>query len=156
MQSEVFRYGGELVVDFKPTDNLLISTSVEYVNSRQLSGSKKGFTLPFSPPLSSVIVAKYKLNSNGFFKTTNFFTDVRITADQNEIVPPENPTKGYSLFNVGINTEMPILSKKHLLKLQFKLNNVFNNKVFNHTSFYRLVEVPEPSRNFSINLTQTF
>lgn len=155
-QSEVFRYGGELIAGFKPFKNLLISTSVEYVNSRQLSGSKKNFTLPFSPPLSSVISARYTFNSDGFLKTTNVFSNLRITAKQDEIVPPENPTEGYSLLSIGATTKMSLFSKKHLLTLQFKLNNVFNDKVFNHTSFYRLVEVPEPGRNFSINLTQTF
>lgn len=155
-QSKVFRYGGEIIVDFTPVKNLLLSSSLEYVKSKQLSGSKKNFTLPFSPPLSTVFSVKYNINQWHFLKNIGIFTNVRITAKQNEIVPPEKPTDGYTKIDAGLHTEIPFVLKKHPLKFQFKVNNILNQKIFNHTSFYRLIEVPEAGRNFSITLTQNF
>ncbi|CAN0603765.1 unnamed protein product, partial [Ectocarpus sp. 12 AP-2014] len=42
------------------------------------------------------------------------------------------------------------------LEMRIKLNNVFNIKYFNHTSFYRLIDVPEAGRNISLSLTIPF
>lgn len=155
-QSKVFRYGGEVTLKYNPTKKLAINGSLEYVKAKQLNGRKKNFTLPFSPPLSGVLSLEYTFNPWLIFGKTIFFTDARITSNQNDIVPPEKPTKGYSQINIGLHTNIPIFSKKHLLKLQGKINNLFDNKFFNHTSFYRLIEVPEPGRNFSITIIQTF
>src|SRR5690606_10893199 len=53
-QSKVFRMGGEARASTTLFDNLQLDASVEYVYSRQTSGAKNGFTLPFSPPLSTL------------------------------------------------------------------------------------------------------
>lgn len=155
-QSKVFRYGGEVTVDYAPTKALSFSGSLEYVRAKQLNGTKKGFTLPFSPPLTGILSVEYHLKPWLIFKNTKLFSNIRLTSSQYEIVPPERPTKGYSLINVGLHTSLPIFSKKHPLKVQGRIQNLLNSKVFDHTSFYRLIEVPEPGRNFSITIIQTF
>ncbi|WP_437823103.1 TonB-dependent receptor [Tenacibaculum mesophilum] len=155
-QSRVFRYGGEIMAQYEPIDKLSITGSLEYVKARQLSGKKKNFTLPFSPPLTGVVSLEYTLNPWSTFGETKIFSSVRLVSDQNNIVPPEKTTEGYSLFNIGLHTSVDLFSKKQPLKIQGRLNNILNNKVFDHTSFYRLIEVPEPGRNFSITIIQTF
>ncbi|WP_103072539.1 TonB-dependent receptor [Aquimarina sediminis] len=155
-QSEVFRYGSELMITYKVNTNFSVSGALEYVKSKQLSGSKKNFTIPFSPPLSAIFSAKYNIKSQSFFRDTQLFADLRMTAKQNDIVPPERPTDGYSLLHLGAQTQIPLISEKHPLKIQCKLNNIFDNKVYDHTSFYRLIQVPEPGRNISISITQKF
>ena len=155
-QSRVFRYGGEIMAQYEPIDKLSITGSLEYVKARQLSGKKKNFTLPFSPPLTGVVSLEYTLNPWLTFGDTKLFSSVRLVSDQNNIVPPEKTTKGYSLINIGLHTSVDLFSKKQPLKIQGRLNNILNNKVFDHTSFYRLIEVPEPGRNFSITIIQTF
>jgi len=57
---------------------------------------------------------------------------------------------------MSLLTEINVLKNKLPLDVRIKLNNVFNKKYFNHTSFYRLIEVPEAGRNIAISLTQTF
>ncbi|CAM1371967.1 TonB-dependent receptor [Tenacibaculum xiamenense] len=155
-QSKVFRYGGEILAHYRPINSITLSGSIEYVKAKQLSGRKKNFTLPFSPPLTGVVSVEYNLKPWSYFKEMNLFASGRFASDQNEIVPPEKPTKGYSLFSLGLRTNVLAFSKTNPLKIQGKINNLFNRKAFDHTSFYRLIEVPQPGRNFSITLIQTF
>jgi len=90
------------------------------------------------------------------FKNTRLITDYRITAAQNRIVPPEEKTPGYQLFNLSLLSELYLNNSTEPLNLRFKINNLFNTKYFDHTSFYRLIDVPEPARNFSLSITYNF
>ncbi|MEO9571916.1 MAG: TonB-dependent receptor [Polaribacter sp.] len=155
-QAKVIRYGGELKVTAKILKNLHLNASTEYVYSRQTSGPKKNFTLPFSPPFSTLLSANYQFKDVGFLKKPQIYTDFRITANQNEIVPPEEITKGYQVLNMSFLATISVINKNQPLQLKLKLNNLFNTKYFDHTSFYRLIDVPEAGRNLSISLTQTF
>ena len=82
--------------------------------------------------------------------------DYKITATQEEIVPPEEITEGFQVMNISWFANLYLLNKTQSVKAKLKINNVFNTKYFNHTSFYRLIDVPEPGRNFSISLTIPF
>ncbi|MFD2541437.1 TonB-dependent receptor domain-containing protein [Lacinutrix gracilariae] len=155
-QAKVFRFGGEFRASATITENLNVNASAEYVYSRQTSGAKKNFTIPFSPPFSTVFSANYQFKDFRFIQAPKLIADFRITADQNEIVPPEATTKGYQVLNMSFLAEMPIFNASKPLQLKLKWNNVFDTKYFNHTSFYRLIDVPEAGRNLSIALTQTF
>ncbi|MGY0392643.1 TonB-dependent receptor [Bizionia sp. KMM 8389] len=155
-QNKVFRVGGELRAQAQITDNLQLNASAEYVYSRQTSGPKEGFTIPFSPPLSGLISASYQFENAGLFKQPTFGVDYRITASQEEIVPPEEVTDGYQVLNMSVQTEIDVFKNNSPLQLRFKLNNLFNTKYYNHTSFYRLIDVPEPGRNISLALTIPF
>lgn len=155
-QSQVFRAGGEIRASTNITTNLQIDVSAEYAYSRQTSGPKEGFTIPFSPPLSSLFSVSYIFKNILFFNQPQIVADYRITAAQNEIVPPEEQTEGYQLLNMSLLTQIDMFKNKQSLEIRLKLNNVFNTKYFNHTSFYRLIDVPEPGRNVSIALTQSF
>lgn len=149
-QASVFRAGGELWFNLLILDNLNFTADLEYVYAQQLSGDKKGFTLPFSPPLSSNFELKYKQKQLLNFENTTFSVLLKFVADQNEIVPPELKTPGYALVNLGASNEFYLY--KQLLRFNLKLNNIFNTKYYDHTSFYRLIQVPGPGRNFLISL----
>ena len=155
-QAQVFRIGGELNASTTIATNLRLDAAVEYVYSRQTSGAKEGFTLPFSPPLSTLLSATYQFNTLLFFKNPQLIADYRITAAQEEIVPPEEKTDGYQVLNMSFLTEMEVFKNNLPLQMRVKLNNVFDTKYFNHTSFYRLIDVPEAGRNISLSLTIPF
>ena len=155
-QAKVVRFGGELRATTTIFENLQLNASAEYVYSRQTSGPKKDFTLPFSPPFSTLLSANYQFNDFGFFKEPQISGDFRITADQNEIVPPEEVTSGSQVLNMSFLATIAALNKSNPLQVKLKLNNVFDTKYYNHTSFYRLIDIPEAGRNISIALTQTF
>ncbi|WP_405414560.1 TonB-dependent receptor domain-containing protein [Maribacter sp. Asnod1-A12] len=155
-QAEVFRIGGEFNASATITKNLQLDASVEYVYSRQQSGPKEGFTLPFSPPLSGLLSARYQFEKLLFFNQPQLITDFRITAAQEQIVPPEEKTDGYQVLNMSFLSELDVFKNSLPLEMRVKLNNVFDTKYFNHTSFYRLIDVPEAGRNISISLTIPF
>ncbi|MEE9362224.1 MAG: TonB-dependent receptor [Cellulophaga sp.] len=155
-QSKVFRVGGEVMASTTLLKKIQLDASVEYVYSRQTSGAKKGFTLPFSPPLSGLLSVNYQLKEFLFLKTPQLIADYRITAAQNEIVPPEEQTKGYQVLHMSFLAEMDIFKNNPPVSLRVKLNNVCNTNYYDHTSFYRLIDVPEAGRNFSISITIPF
>ncbi|MBQ4913923.1 TonB-dependent receptor [Maribacter sp. MMG018] len=155
-QAKVFRFGGELRIGARVLHNLQLDASAEYVYSRQTSGPKKDFTLPFSPPLSGLFSANYQFKNFFFLNKPQLIADVRVTAAQNEIVPPEEKTEGYQVLNMSLLADMNIFKNSPPVSLRVKLNNVFNTKYFDHTSFYRLIDVPEAGRNLSISLTIPF
>lgn len=155
-QAKVFRVGGEIRASANVFKNLKLDASGEYVFSKQTSGPKKDFTLPFSPPLSGLFSANYQFKDFLLFNKPQLIADYRITAAQNEIVPPEKITAGYQLINMSFLTVMSLFPNNSPVQMRIKLNNVLNTKYFDHTSFYRLIEVPEPGRNISISVTVPF
>ncbi len=153
-ESEVIRYGFELHAHYELFKSLQLGVIGEYVYSEQLSGEKKGFTLPFSPPPSAIFNIKFRKDKLINFNNVYVSFDYRITAQQNNIVPPEDPTDGYQVINLGFGGNIPIGNQKVSLSLQ--IQNLLNTKYFNHTSYYRLINIPEPGRNFIINITIPF
>jgi iron complex outermembrane receptor protein len=126
------------------------------VYAKQTSGPKKDFTLPFSPPLSGLFSVSYQFKDVLFFQQPLITVDFRATAAQNEIVPPEERTEGYQAFNLTAITQLPLFGNSKPLQMRIKLNNVFNTEYYDHTSFYRLIDVPEPGRNLSVSATIPF
>jgi len=155
-QSKVFRVGGEIKLSTTLTENIELKASGEYVFSKQTSGEKKEFTLPFSPPLSGLFVVNFKVKDFFIFKKPTVISNYRITAAQDDIVPPEEKTKGYQVLHMYFLAEMNFLKQELPVEMKLKLDNVFNTKYYNHTSFYRLIDVPEAGRNISVSLTIPF
>lgn len=150
-QSEVFRYGGEIHAHYKLCKPLQLGIIAEYVYSEQLSGEKKGFTLPFSPPASAIFNVKYQYQRVKKLENVFFSVDFQVSAPQNNIVPPEETTDGYLVMNFGLVGEVKV--KKQIVSISLQVQNLLNNKYFNHTSYYRLVNVPAPGRSFVLNLS---
>ncbi|MCR9265344.1 MAG: TonB-dependent receptor [Flavobacteriaceae bacterium] len=155
-QSKVFRFGGEASMGIDLTGALHLDASLEYVYAKQTSGPKKDFTLPFSPPLSGLFSVSYQFKDVLFFQQPLITVDFRATAAQNEIVPPEERTEGYQAFNLTAITQLPLFGNGKPVQIRIKLNNVFNTEYYDHTSFYRLIDVPEPGRNLSVSATIPF
>jgi iron complex outermembrane receptor protein len=126
----------------------------EYVYSEQLSGEKKGYTLPFSPPASAIFNIKYQKQKIKFIENAYLSIDYRITASQDNIVPPEETTDAYQVINLALGGDVKIGNQEADISLQ--VQNLLNTKYFNHTSFYRLINVPEPGRNFIVNISIPF
>lgn len=147
-QSQVLRYGFEAELSYKFLHHLEAGLKGEYLYAEQLSGDKKGYTLPFSPPWSAEVELKYTFptrqeSEEGFVSAT-----FRMIGDQNEIVPPEKATKGHRVFNMAIGKVFAW--KDYRLRLNLQGQNLLNKKYYDHTSYYRLIDVPEPGRNFSV------
>jgi iron complex outermembrane receptor protein len=153
-QSRVFRWGGEIHSHVELSENWQLGLMADYVYSVQLSGDKKGFTLPFSPPASALVNLKYSANKFAGLLNPWLSADYRLIFSQNNIVPPEEKTPGASVFNIGLGGNLKISQQEISITLQ--VQNLLNTKYFNHTSYYRLIHVPEPGRNFVINVSIPF
>lgn len=153
-QSKVMRYGGELQLKLKLLESLSTSFSGEYLYARQLSGDKKGYSLPFSPPASALFNLSWSPVINEKFQKTYFSIDYRLTSSQNNIVPPEKKTPGYGLIDLQIGTELNFQKQAILISLQAQ--NLMNTRYLNHTSFYRLIGLPESGRNLILSIKVPF
>ena len=153
-ESEVLRYGGEIKLNYAFTENYHTEVIGEYVYAEQQSGLKKGFTLPFSPPPSVLLNFTYKKDFNESFKNGFAGIDFKYVGPQNEIVPPEEKTPGYELINLAFGGDWVL--NKQLFQINFQVQNLLNSKNLNHTSFYRLIGVPEPGRNFILTVKIPF
>lgn len=153
-QSRVMRYGGEIQVKYQFMETLGAELLGEYLYAKQLSGKKKGYTLPFSPPASALLNLTWSPKLNKSFTENYFSVDYRITAAQNNTVPPEKKTPGYGLINVQAGTKVNLYHQPIMISLQAQ--NLLNTKYLNHTSFYRLIELPEAGRNIVLSLKVPF
>ncbi|MBZ4192472.1 TonB-dependent receptor [Niabella beijingensis] len=153
-QSRVMRYGAELQITYRLLKNLSAEFLGEYLYSRQLSGNKKGYTLPFSPAPTALMNLTFQPIKTAPFHQTYFSVDYRLSAPQNNIVPPEKKTKGFTVLNIQAGTRFIIGKQQARLSLQ--LQNAFNTRYMVHTSFYRLIGLPEPGRNLILSLKIPF
>lgn len=153
-QARVLRYGFEVHAHYQVWRPMQLGLVFEYVYSEQLSGEKKGFTLPFAPPVSGIVNIKYQEPKVGFLRNAHVSVDYRVTATQKHIVPPEEVTQGYQVVNIGLGGE--VLTKDQAIGISVQIQNLLNHKYFNHTSYYRLLNVPEPGLNLIINISVPF
>ena len=146
-QAEVLRYGLEAQVKWQMDEHWQAHVQGEYLYARQQSGEKKGYTLPFSTPWSTDLGVKYSssiTNSQPLTVSLN----AHIVGAQHEIVPPEKPTDGYWTLNMACAKDFTWGG--NTLHVALHADNLLNRRYYDHTSYYRLIDVPEPGRNFSL------
>ena len=80
--------------------------------------------------------------------------DYRITAAQNQIVPPENKTDGYQILSLKAGADFQLGNQQ--INVSVSVHNVLNTKYYNHTSYYRLINVPESGRNAVLTISIPF
>ncbi|RZK68274.1 MAG: TonB-dependent receptor, partial [Pedobacter sp.] len=144
----------ELKVNYQLLPSLSTEFLGEYLYSEQLSGSKKGFTLPFSPAPSALLNLTWSPKVNGKLSNSYLSVDYRLTAAQNDIVPPEKQTPGYQVVNLQLGTTFS--TNKQTFEFSLQVQNLFDANYLNHTSFYRLIGLPEASRNIILSLKMPF
>ncbi|HBR00582.1 MAG TPA: hypothetical protein DD761_19055 [Cyanobacteria bacterium UBA11691] len=69
-------------------------------------------------------------------------------------VPPENKTPAYTLVNIGLGGDIRLRNQK--LRVSMQVQNLFNKAYLNHTSYYRLMSIPEQGRNIVLNVAIPF
>lgn len=146
-QSRVFRWGFEATVDWRLSDNIHAALTGEYVYSTQLSGEKTGYSLPFSPPAVATLLLKYQPHTTWTGPDGFIALHCKVVGNQYAIVPPEKPTDGYQ--TLALSAGRSFLWGSHRLRLMLRCDNLLNTAYFDHTNYYRLMDIPEPGRNIS-------
>jgi len=151
-QARVLRFGMEAQVTCRLSDRWHLHAQGEYLYARQKSGEKKGYALPFSMPWSADAGVKYYFDkrAEGFIGF-----NARIVGRQDEIVPPEKPTDGYWTLNLSGAKKFQ-LNGSITLNVALHADNLLNRRYYNHTSYYRLIDVPEPGRNIALKVGMEF
>ncbi|MEN7546676.1 TonB-dependent receptor [Rapidithrix thailandica] len=144
-QAPAMHWGGEVNVQYKPTSRLKLYASGEYV---WIQNTKTQLPLPFTPPYSIKLDAEYHLPIqtailSGAFLKTNY----SIYGSQNRVDQNEPTTKGYELLNASMGLEF---GRKGFMELLFQAQNITDRLYLNHLSKYRILNLPEPGRNFVI------
>ena len=159
-QAKVLRYGLEAQLRWHFADHWQAHAQGEYLYARQQSGEKKGYTLPFSTPWSVDVGVKYStLTSHPSPLTSHpsplfIALSAHIVGAQNEIVPPEKPTDGYWTLNLSAGKQWHVGNTT--LNVTVRADNLLDRRYYDHTSYYRLIDVPEPGRNFSAMVAWEF
>ena len=150
-QASALRYGFEAEAAWRFCPDWEASLRGQLCRSRQTSGDKQGYTLPFAvpPSLDADLTWHYHFHGCG-----NVVLNLHAVTPQNEIVPPEKPTAGYMTLNLAASHRFDIRGGQLAVALQ--LNNLLDASYYDHTSFYRLIDVPEPGRNLSIRIKYDF
>ena len=153
-QAKVLRWGFEASVSWKILPCLRLDVDGEYLYARQLSGEKKGYGLPFSTPWSARAELRYLLPAQAPAKSGFVALEWQVVGTQDRIVPPEEKTKGHQVLNAGIGKKFKLGDNSFELTLRGE--NLLGKRYYDHTSYYRLIGVPEPGRNFSAMVSWMF
>ena len=150
---QIYRYTGaeaifagtEISFSIDLFPHLNYSFTGEYVYTYNLD---ENTPLSFSPPASMRNTITWKKNQ------FQIHAELYSIANQNRVSKNESPTSGTNLINLGGNISIPIYNT--MVDISLSLRNLLNNKYYNHLSFYRKVEIPEPGRNFQLSIKIPF
>ena len=150
---QIYRYtgaeaifaGAELSLDAMIFSFLKYSFTGEYVYTYNMD---EHTPLNFSPPASMRNMLTFS------HKKTEFYAELHNIASQKRVAKNESITDGANLTNLGGSIKIPV--GKTMLDITLSLRNIFDTKYYNHLSFYRKVEIPEPGRNIQILIKVPF
>lgn len=98
--------------------------------------------LSFSPPASMRNVLMWHKN------TFKVYAEWQCIASQNRVDRNEDRTPGADLFHLGTTFNIPVGRTE--VEFTLTAQNIFDTRYYNHLSFYRKMEIPEPGRNFQL------
>ena len=144
---QIYRYtgaealfaGGEISVKVDLPLHFTYELGGEYVYTYNCD---EHIPLSFSPPGSLRNTLSWEK------KRMRFYAEHQYIADQNRVARNEDPTPGAQLLHLGAGFRIPVGGTD--IELTLSARNLLNTKYYNHLSFYRKVEIPEPGRNFQL------
>lgn len=146
---QIYRYSGARAVfmgsevnfsiDFLSCLNYSFTGEYVYTYNRD-----EHTALSFSPPASMRNVLAWSKNN------FRLYAECQSIASQNRIARNEDRTAGANLLHLGGSIAI------RGVEVSLSARNLLNTKYYNHLSFYRKVEIPEPGRNFQLSIKLPF
>jgi iron complex outermembrane recepter protein len=147
-QAPALHLGSEIYIDGHLTHHLHTSLGADIVWAQNTDNA---YPLPFTPPPSITAELNYITEPDPkWINQVKLISLMRLVGAQNRVARNEPPTGSYALFNAGVNLRINAAGTP--LDLQFMVNNIFDRLYKNHLSFYRILELPEPGRNFTLQI----
>ena len=145
---QIYRYTGaealfagtEATIDIHFLRSFNYRISGEYVYTYNCD---EHIPLSFSPPFSMRNPLTWQR------KQVMLYAEWQSIARQNRVGRNEDRTPGANLFHLGGSLNIPIRGNQ-AIEITLTARNIFNTRYYNHLSFYRKVEIPEPGRNFQL------
>jgi iron complex outermembrane receptor protein len=85
---------------------------------------------------------------------TRWHVEWLYTAAQRRVARNEDTTPAASLLHAGVTTSVPLGSTR--AEITLSLQNLTGARYFNHLSFYRKIEIPEPGRDVRLVIKVPF
>jgi len=150
---QIYRYeevkalflGGEFSLDVSIMPWLKWHTAAEYVYTRNRDANT---ALAFSPP------ATIRNSITWQQKKFEIGAEVQTICRQEQVAHNEDITPGATLLHLNASVCIPIAGTEVHLYLQAR--NILDKKYYNHLSFYRKIEIPEPGRNINLSMRIPF
>lgn len=155
-QSKALLKGFEVAVQKQINRQLDLQLIYEYISNRQLTADHKlSYYLPFTPPNTAFGKVNYKVEQTiGILENISIQANGKYAFEQNHIAQNETITKDYFLLGAGIKADVVFNHFRATLAIQG--SNLLNKKYYNHTSFYRALQLPEQARNVQVMLSIPF
>jgi len=149
-QSEALLTGIEFDINSVFAEKWHTQFTFEYLYNQQVTDDRScNYPLPFTPPVNGFIEVDYEfLQKSKTFNDTEIFANSAFALEQDRIAQNEEITPGYQIFGGGLRTNLELGDFKATVNLQ--ATNILNTKYFNHTNFYRALEIPEMGRNIQL------
>ncbi len=157
-QTNAELYGGDAQLGLHPRswkgvhfENTFSLAYGDNLNSRYRKMGSQGQYLPFMPPprlLSGIAYDLVPVRQTAV-RTITFKVDMDHSWAQNRylgLYNTETPTAAYTLFNVGVHTDIRY-AKDNTLQLQLQGNNIFNTAYQDHLSRLQYFEYYKASPN---------
>jgi iron complex outermembrane receptor protein len=150
---QVYRYanaaaifaGAEVELRLDLLRNLCYHVAGEYVYTHNLD---EHTPMSFSPP------ASLRNSLVWTIKIVQLRAELQSIAAQNRVAKNEDRTRGANLVHLGASVQLPIAGTK--IAVALSVQNLLNTAYYNHLSFYRKVEIPEPGRNIQLSINLPF
>lgn len=156
-QSEALLSGVEAVVEMTVARKWHTYLMFEYLYNQQLTGeANRNYPLPFSPPVNGFFELTYDVfsNTSKTVKELSLAANTTVALAQNRIAQNEQPTDGYTLFGARVSSTIAI--RNFRVEIVLQASNLLNTRYFNHTNFYRALEIPEMGRNIQLMIKIPF
>lgn len=145
---QIYRYTGaealfagtEATIDINFLRHFNYRISGEYVYTYNCD---EHIPLSFSPPFGMRNTLTWQR------KHYMLYAEWQLIARQNRVDRNEDRTPGANLFHLGGSLNIPV-GRTNEIEITLTARNIFNTRYYNHLSFYRKVEIPEPGRNFQL------
>ena len=124
----------------------------QYVLGQNLND---GYPLPFVPPLQIHPFVTFEfVREKGLARSLYFQLAAWYNSPQLRTARNEETTS--SSFTMDLSAGISILRSKNQISFRVNASNLFNTSYYNHLSYYRIINLPEPGRNISLSIQWNF
>ncbi len=143
--AKAFFTGAELSAEVNILCGWSYRIAGEYVYT---SNRDEGIALSFSPPPTLRHRVAWQQ------RKVNIYVEMENIGRQTRVDRNEDQTPGTTLFHLGGSVHFRMAGIEP--EVHLSAHNLFDRKYYNHLSFYRKVEIPEPGRNFQVLIRLPF